>query len=174
MAWGRYKSKGGYIRVAFFENNESGKERFTWVPEDSLEFFLFSCPDNTNGWGGKAACVPIQTTGMDHQWILPFKVTAREVATSLRIQSADASVVPTDHQCLAETGVESQESKTGEELLTNIDVVQMLSVDIKPSIITMKIKSSPTAFDLSTDALLSLQKSGVPDEVIVAMMEASP
>jgi hypothetical protein len=59
------------------------------------------------------------------------------------------------------------------ETLTNASVVTMAQVGLGPDAIIAKIKTSPNAFDLSTDQLIALKKAGVPDAVIAAMLNAS-
>lgn len=56
------------------------------------------------------------------------------------------------------------------EVLTNDDVVKLVKAGLSPSTIEVKIQTSQTAFDTSTDALVVLAKEGVPDSVIRAMI----
>lgn len=55
--------------------------------------------------------------------------------------------------------------------LVNKDVLDMLKAGISPEIIVAKIKSSPTAFDTSAAALQELKTAGVPDAVLLAMVQ---
>ena len=57
------------------------------------------------------------------------------------------------------------------QVLSNSDVIEMVTEHLAPSIIISKIKHSATAFDVSTTGLVHLQKAGVPQEVIGAMIE---
>jgi hypothetical protein len=59
------------------------------------------------------------------------------------------------------------------EILTNKSIVEMYSKNLPPSIILGKIKSSNNSFDCSTDALIILTNSKLPEEIINAMVEAS-
>jgi hypothetical protein len=59
------------------------------------------------------------------------------------------------------------------EILSNLDVVQMVESGLPASLTIRKIKTNPNRFDLSTPALLELSKKGVPEDVITAMMEAT-
>jgi hypothetical protein len=55
--------------------------------------------------------------------------------------------------------------------LTNKDIVNLVSMQISPEIIVAKIRASACSFDTSTSALQELKKAGVPDSVILAMVE---
>ena len=57
--------------------------------------------------------------------------------------------------------------------LTNKDVVDMVKAGLAPSIIIAKIKGSPNGFDSSPAALQELKGAGVPDEVMLVMVQAS-
>lgn len=58
--------------------------------------------------------------------------------------------------------------------LVNKDVLDMLRAGISPEVIVAKIKSSPTAFDTSAAALQELKTAGVPDPVLLAMVQPAP
>ena len=60
------------------------------------------------------------------------------------------------------------------ETLTNDSVVSMSKVGLGPEAIIAKIRTTPNAFDLSTDQLVILKQKNVPDAVIAAMLNASP
>lgn len=55
--------------------------------------------------------------------------------------------------------------------LTNMDIVVMVKERISANLIKAKINSSTTNFDTSTEALQQLKKLGVPEAIIVAMIE---
>jgi hypothetical protein len=57
-----------------------------------------------------------------------------------------------------------------QEVLTNDSVVQMIKAGLPESVVIAKIRSTPTKFDLRTESLVSLKKSGVSDKVLEAMM----
>src|SRR5215469_15800836 len=59
------------------------------------------------------------------------------------------------------------------EVVTNQTVVDMVSAKLPADVIVTKIQTSKTNFDLSTDALVKLNQSGVPSDVIKAMMQRS-
>ena len=58
------------------------------------------------------------------------------------------------------------------ETFTNEDVVKMVTSGLPAIVIVSKIKTLPGTYDLSTDTLISLSKSGVPGSVLVAMLES--
>jgi hypothetical protein len=57
------------------------------------------------------------------------------------------------------------------ETLTNVDIVEMTRAGLGAPIIMQKISSTGANFDISAKALIELKKSGVPDEVIQAVIE---
>lgn len=65
----------------------------------------------------------------------------------------------------------SQQSQSAATALTNKDVVEMLKSGLTAEIVIAKIKSSPTKFDTSPTALADLKTAGVPDAVIMAMVQ---
>ena len=56
--------------------------------------------------------------------------------------------------------------------LRNADVLQMVKAKIAPDVIVAKIKSSPCNFDTFPTVLSELKYRGVPDEVLMAMVNA--
>ena len=60
------------------------------------------------------------------------------------------------------------------QALTNDDVVGLIKAGLSPAVVTAKIASSETRFDTSPAALQSLKAVGVPDEVVLAMLQAKP
>jgi hypothetical protein len=67
----------------------------------------------------------------------------------------------------------SAEAPTPSSTLTNKDVLELHAAGLSAEIITAKIKASSTKFDISVSALQSLKTQGLPDPVILAMVEAS-
>ena len=59
-----------------------------------------------------------------------------------------------------------------EEVMTNDEVISLSKAGLSPGIIISKIRSSKSNFDLSTDSLIKLKQSGVPDDIVAAMLEA--
>lgn len=58
--------------------------------------------------------------------------------------------------------------------LGNADIVKLVKAGLSAETIEAKIAASETKFDTSTDALVALAESGVPDRVIRAMIGAKP
>jgi hypothetical protein len=61
-------------------------------------------------------------------------------------------------------------AQTSHDLLTNTSVVKLVKADFKEKTIIAIIGSSPTRFDLSTERMIELKKSGVSEKVILAML----
>lgn len=59
-----------------------------------------------------------------------------------------------------------------QEPLRNADIVKMTTAGLGADTIVLKIESSTTQFDTSTDALAALKAAGVPEVAIVAMIKA--
>jgi S1-C subfamily serine protease len=58
-----------------------------------------------------------------------------------------------------------------QEKLTNKDVIELVKTGISVEIITAKIKASKTEFDTSPAALQELKKEGVPDAIVLVMLQ---
>lgn len=56
--------------------------------------------------------------------------------------------------------------------MTNKNVVAMQAMRMSPDVIIAKINASPTSFDTSAYGLQKLKAAGVPDKVIIAMVQA--
>lgn len=65
----------------------------------------------------------------------------------------------------------AQNASAAQKSLTNQDVVDLVKTGLSPDIIVAKIRTSTCQFDTSTAALKGLKDSGVPDSVIVAMVD---
>ena len=63
-------------------------------------------------------------------------------------------------------------SKDPPEILTNNEIVQMVMGSLPRPLIIEKIRVSKARFDVTSEGLVSLQTSRVPDEVVKAMMAA--
>src|ERR1051326_3457452 len=57
------------------------------------------------------------------------------------------------------------------ELVTNATVIEMVNAKLPSDVIITKIQASKTNFDLSTAALVKLNESSVPSDVVKAMMQ---
>ncbi len=71
-----------------------------------------------------------------------------------------------------ETTQTSQIAMPGAESLSNDTVLEMLKAGLAPEIVVAKIKSSTCNFDTTPKTLQQLKAAGVPDTVILAMVEA--
>lgn len=72
------------------------------------------------------------------------------------------------------SAVRSQEaSQDSQPVLMNSDVVQMVKSGFSPELVIAKIKASKTSFDTTPSILAELKQNGVPENVLVAMIEAS-
>ncbi len=67
----------------------------------------------------------------------------------------------------------SFQSASAQETLTNQSIVAMQQAKLSRSLILDKISTSPNAFDLSTNGLLSLKVENVPDALIEAMLSVT-
>lgn len=59
---------------------------------------------------------------------------------------------------------------SAQEVLTNDAVMTMVKAGLSESVVLEKIRSSPTKFDVKTEALVALKQAGVSDRVIEAMV----
>lgn len=62
-------------------------------------------------------------------------------------------------------------SVLAQSIITNENVAEMVKSGLSAEIIKAKIKSSETKFDTSTEALKKLSEQGIPESVVVAMIE---
>ena len=56
--------------------------------------------------------------------------------------------------------------------MRNEDVLKLAAGGLGDDLIIAKIRNSPTAFVLDTDAMLALKKAGISDQVLSAMISA--
>jgi membrane-associated protease RseP (regulator of RpoE activity) len=73
---------------------------------------------------------------------------------------------------MASQSANSSSQSKAQANLTNSDVVGMLKSGLGGEIIVAKIKNAPCSFDTSPAALKELKDAGVPDSVILAMVQA--
>src|SRR5690242_2079713 len=64
-------------------------------------------------------------------------------------------------------------AQQGQQPLTNADVVKMVKSGLPASVISNAIQANDTDFDVSANGLIALQKAGVPQAVMDAMISAS-
>jgi hypothetical protein len=62
-------------------------------------------------------------------------------------------------------------AQTKTEVLTNETITALVQKGLGSTIIINKIKTSKTNFDVSTDALIKLKESNVPDEIVAVMVD---
>ena len=58
--------------------------------------------------------------------------------------------------------------------ITNDDIVKMVQAGLSPELIIAKIKKSEKDFDTSGAALAGLKKIGVPNEILLLMLDSDP
>lgn len=68
-------------------------------------------------------------------------------------------------------GLGTVAAQTQTAAITNQTVLDMVAAKLPADLIVTKIQTSPANFDLSTDALVKLNRAGVPSDVIKAMMQ---
>jgi hypothetical protein len=68
---------------------------------------------------------------------------------------------------------ETAEPKITKKTLTDIDIINMVNAGLADTTIVLDIQTSPTAFDTAPQALVFLQRGGVSQTVIDAMLTAA-
>lgn len=66
----------------------------------------------------------------------------------------------------------ASQTKSDDEPLNNKDVIMMTKSGLSPAVITAKIKASACHFDTSVTALQELKSAGIPDSLILTIVEA--
>jgi hypothetical protein len=91
-------------------------------------------------------------------------------------RSADVTGGPASTPTATPFGLTNQPAKPPQHEaavpLNNKNIISMQAMRLSPEVIVAKIKSSPASFDTSATGLQKLKYAGVPDKVIVAMVEA--
>jgi hypothetical protein len=64
-----------------------------------------------------------------------------------------------------------QAANTAQNPLANKDILEMHRAGLSPEVIIAKIKAGPSKFDTSPAAMKDLKSAGIPDNVILAMVE---
>lgn len=90
---------------------------------------------------------------------------------SLVLILAPASALPA---VASQGSAPSQQQAQSPSSLRNQDVLDLHKAGLSAEVIVAKIKSSATAFDTSPAALQELKAAGLPDSVILAMVEGPP
>jgi hypothetical protein len=66
--------------------------------------------------------------------------------------------------------VSSTASVSGQEVMTNETVIQMVKAGFSENVILAKMRSSQTKFDTRTEALITLKQAGTPEKVMQAII----
>jgi len=66
--------------------------------------------------------------------------------------------------------VSSTASVSGQEVMTNETVIQMVKAGFSENVILAKMRSSQTKFDTRTEALIALKQAGTPEKVMQAII----
>lgn len=98
----------------------------------------------------------------------------RKFLSTLLITALLAAALPTAAAVQEPPPQTQTQSQTSESRLTNKDVVDLFKAGIGPAVLVAKIKGSANSFDTSPPALQELKVAGVPDEVILVMVQAAP
>jgi len=75
---------------------------------------------------------------------------------------------------IAPSVLKSQSASSNKEVLTNQDVIELFKAGLSSEVVAAKIKTSTCNFDTSPAALKELKGAGVPDSLILAMVQAGP
>ena len=92
------------------------------------------------------------------------------------VRSADISGGPAAFPSATPFGLTSSTVAPQHEAsvpLSNKNIISMHATRLSSDVIIAKIKSSPTRFDTSAEGLQRLKRAGIPDDVILAMVQAS-
>ena len=73
--------------------------------------------------------------------------------------------------CVALVAAPITAQQTYEPPLTNASVVKLVRAGFKEKLLLAIIRSRPNRFDLSPDKLIELKRNGVPEKIIMAMLE---
>lgn len=73
--------------------------------------------------------------------------------------------------CLAFVAAPVAAQQSHEPPLTNASVVKLVRAGFKEKLLIAIIRSRPNRFDLSPDRLIELKRNGVPEKIIMAMLE---
>lgn len=94
--------------------------------------------------------------------------TSKQIAHS----EPHATTVPAQPTSANSTSNGAEVVTVNPAVLTNKDVLDMNKIGLPPEVLVAKIKSSPCNFDTSPQRLQQLKLSGLPDLVILAMVQA--
>ncbi len=74
-------------------------------------------------------------------------------------------------QTYSQAAASTTQAASQPEVVTNQTVLDMVNAKLPSDVIVTKIQTSPTQFDISTEALVKLNQSAVSSDVIKAMMQ---
>ena len=89
---------------------------------------------------------------------------------SLIARFACASMLCVSTVPIAKSHAQTPSRSTATEVLTNRDVITLVSAQVPADLIIAKITSANVAFDLSTNGIIELNRGKVPSEIVRAMM----
>lgn len=103
-----------------------------------------------------------RTGGAPVRYVLSLAIAGAFLAPNARALTTDPAVAPADPTQPAP----ARKSSPGVQ-----EILKMIQAKVDPEIIKTYVKNSPTAYSLMADEIIDLQKQGVPDEVVTAMIQ---
>lgn len=94
-------------------------------------------------------------------------------ALSLLLVFTMVSITIAGPRTIVQDPVQPQAQSTITTQLTNKEVAEMVKAGLAPDIIVAKIRSSPSRFDTTPNTLAELKTAGIPDSVIMAMVQST-
>lgn len=136
------------------------------LKQEKISFHIVAC-DSCNG-----SNLP---TSLKSEVIFQFAPGFLEHAGVLDVEDTIGDVLAMDSSAVAQRPepMQSQPEEADPKLLTNAKIIKMASVKMGDAVILGTIKTSPSNFDTSPDALIKLKQAGVSDAVLQAMQEAA-
>lgn len=165
-----FENVNGRLRVTFLpgpQSNESGSPSIGYMNPSDLSSFTYEC-----GCGSLAT---------DKQECSPFSVVSlfplKQIYNACYREARDrkrAEVLAKRSSVTQAIQSESGPAVATDAALRNEDVLSLVKVGLDQALIVTKIQTATKVnFDLSTDALIVLKNSAVPNSVIEAMMKRS-
>jgi hypothetical protein len=84
-----------------------------------------------------------------------------------------ALIVAATLPALAQNNLAAHQTAADHATLSNTDIVEMVKAGLSKEVVLAKIRACGCQFDTSTAALSQLKVAGVPDSIVVAMIEVS-
>jgi hypothetical protein len=101
------------------------------------------------------------------------KTLSALLTSALLAAALPAAAAAQDPQPQPQPPQTQTQSPQADAKLTNKDVLDMVKAGLAPAVVVAKIKGSASGFDTSPAALQELKAAGVPDEVMLVMVQAS-